>query len=166
MAARRPLPSITIIRVLFTVCHRADSAVLFESKLKMTMPGFMEKSGHSLWSGAFAVVVGATLGFLSQSYFNQGRDNHEYNQSVEERLHADDIAIDALKITVTALGVEVKGTESSISEILASQNSNAATLQILKDSDEARKEQMNEIKQQLSTITDYFRPPRAVLPRN
>ena len=164
MAARRSLPTITLIRILFTVCHRAGRG-LFERKFIMIVSGVTEKSGHNLWSGALGAALGAALGFLSQSYFTHDRDGRDYNQSVEERLHADDIAIDALKITVTALGVEVKGTESSISEILSSQNSNAATLQILKDSDEARKEQMNEIKQQLSAITDYFRPTRAV-PRN
>ena len=128
----------------------------------MNMPVLSERAGSNLWNGTMGAVVGAAMVFLSQTYFTQGHNSQEYDKSVEERLHADDIAIDALKITVTALGVEVKGTESSIAAILASQNANAATLQILKDSDEARKEQMNEIKQQLSAVIDYFRPTRAV----
>ena len=85
----------------------------------------------------------------------------KYNQSVENRLHEQDIAIDALKITTTATSVEVKGTESSIAEVLASQNAVSATLQVLKDSDDARKEQMNEIKQQLAAINDVLRPTRS-----
>ena len=126
----------------------------------MTMPGFGERSGSNLFSGILFAVLGAAFGFFTQSYFHQDDRSHEYNQTVETRLHELDIQIDALKITTTAMGVEIKGTEASIAEILASQNANAATLQVLKDSDDSRKEQMNEIKQQLAAINDVLRPTR------
>jgi septation ring formation regulator EzrA len=134
----------------------------------MTMQDIGERAASNpLWIGVISAVVGVLLGFLSQSYFKQDDRAHEHDQAIDNRiseqdnrLHAQDISIDALKITTTAIGVEVKGTESSIAEVLASQNANAATLQVLKDSDDARKEQMNEIKQQLSAINDVLRPTR------
>ena len=126
----------------------------------MSISGLGEKSVFNLWNGVIPTIVGVALGFFVQNYFTQGHDTKEYTQSVETRLHSLDIEIDALKITTTAMGVEVKGTEASIAEVLASQNQNAATLQVLKDSDDARKEQMNEIKQQLSAINDVLRPTR------
>jgi hypothetical protein len=114
----------------------------------------------SLWKGSLAILVGGALGFFTQYYFTSSHDTHEHDQSIETRIHQQDLDIDALKITTTAMGVEVKGVESSIAQILASQNANAATLQVLKDSDDARKEQMNEIKLQLSAINDVLRPTR------
>jgi hypothetical protein len=134
----------------------------------MTMQDIGGKAASNpLLVGVISVVVGVALGFLGQNYSKQDDRSHERDQAIENRiseqdnrLHAQDISIDALKITTTAIGVEVKGTESSIAEVLASQNANAATLQVLKDSDDARKEQMNEIKQQLSAINDVLRPTR------
>jgi hypothetical protein len=130
----------------------------------MTMQDIGGKAASNpLLVGVISVVVGVALGFLGQNYSKQDERDQAIENRISEqdnRLHAQDISIDALKITTTAIGVEVKGTESSIAEVLASQNANAATLQVLKDSDDARKEQMNEIKQQLSAINDVLRPTR------
>ena len=113
------------------------------------------------WKGAGVNTFEAPLwGFLVRIIFHSSHDTKEHDQTIENKIHEQDISIDALKITVTAIGVEVKGTESSIAEILAAQNAINATLQVLKDQGETLREQSNGLNTKVDGLTDILRPPR------
>jgi hypothetical protein len=123
----------------------------------MSMPGVKEDGVKPWWLPIiFAGIVSAALGFLGESYLNQGTYSHAHSETVDARLQDDALAIAALKIITTNLGEEESRSQARISAVEQTQ----ASIQVLKDAVDALKEQNIGISTQLGTINDILRPAR------